>query len=300
MDMKDGQRILYCDCTDGATLSPQAKSDVRLALAASGRRHDLVRDLCALAANGDPLLAELADAPHVTIAACHPRAVKWLFAAAGASLRSEGVTYVDMREDVAADALQSLRTTTAACALTETRPASDIALSHLPDVHAAASADATPGAPAWNAWFPVIDYDRCEDCHQCLGFCLFGVYGAAPDGTIRVAHPAKCKTGCPACARMCPSAAIIFPKYANAPINGAEVKDGAPVAEPVRVDKVALLRGDVLKMLQDRGKGAHPSAGEMDQVRAVQERMLRLAGQQDGLPLSFGRAKPDPSSEKPA
>ncbi|HEX8311367.1 MAG TPA: ferredoxin family protein, partial [Chthoniobacteraceae bacterium] len=29
----------------------------------------------------------------------------------------------------------------------------------------------------WKPWFPVIDYDRCTNCMQCLSFCLFGVYG---------------------------------------------------------------------------------------------------------------------------
>ena len=28
----------------------------------------------------------------------------------------------------------------------------------------------------WKPWFPVIDYDRCTNCMQCLSFCLFGVY----------------------------------------------------------------------------------------------------------------------------
>ena len=32
-----------------------------------------------------------------------------------------------------------------------------------------------PGA--WKPWFPVIDYDRCTNCMQCLSFCLFDVYG---------------------------------------------------------------------------------------------------------------------------
>ncbi|MEM9803556.1 MAG: hypothetical protein AAGA20_24785, partial [Planctomycetota bacterium] len=31
-----------------------------------------------------------------------------------------------------------------------------------------------PGA--WTPWFPVIDYDRCTNCMQCLSFCLFDVY----------------------------------------------------------------------------------------------------------------------------
>ena len=35
---------------------------------------------------------------------------------------------------------------------------------------------------AWKPWFPVIDYDRCTNCMQCLTFCLFDVYGVRRQG----------------------------------------------------------------------------------------------------------------------
>lgn len=60
-------------------------------------------------------------------------------------------------------------------------------------------------------WYPVLDYDRCRHCGQCLEFCLFGVYTRTDDGKIRVSCPDKCKPGCPACARLCPYGAILFP-----------------------------------------------------------------------------------------
>jgi NAD-dependent dihydropyrimidine dehydrogenase PreA subunit len=69
----------------------------------------------------------------------------------------------------------------------------------------------------------VLDYDRCQNCKQCLNFCLFGVYALSEQGKVEVRKPSGCKTNCPACARMCPQKAIIFPKYADAPINGEEV-----------------------------------------------------------------------------
>ena len=47
-----------------------------------------------LAARKAPRLAEFADASRVLIAACHPRAVKWLFAAGGAPLHDERVTEI--------------------------------------------------------------------------------------------------------------------------------------------------------------------------------------------------------------
>lgn len=93
------------------------------------------------------------------------------------------------------------------------------------------SADATDSMWAinktdpWTPWYPVIDYSRCVGCRQCMDFCLFGVYAAGQDHAVEVSKPSGCKTGCPACARVCPHAAIIFPKYAHSPINGDEVTD---------------------------------------------------------------------------
>jgi NAD-dependent dihydropyrimidine dehydrogenase PreA subunit len=66
---------------------------------------------------------------------------------------------------------------------------------------------------SWKPWFPVIDYDRCTNCMQCLSFCLFDVYGVSEDNKIQVQNNDNCKTNCPACSRVCPEVAIMFPKY---------------------------------------------------------------------------------------
>jgi len=74
--------------------------------------------------------------------------------------------------------------------------------------------------PDWVPWFPVIDASRCVNCGKCADFCMFGVYEKV-DGKFRVVHPAACKTDCPACARICPANAIIFPKSKEERLNGA-------------------------------------------------------------------------------
>ena len=75
-------------------------------------------------------------------------------------------------------------------------------------------APAAAGRPArWKPWFPVIDYSRCTNCMQCLSFCLFDVYGVSADSKIQVQNQSNCKTECPACSRVCPEVAIMFPKY---------------------------------------------------------------------------------------
>ncbi|TWU34399.1 ATP-binding protein [Novipirellula artificiosorum] len=72
-------------------------------------------------------------------------------------------------------------------------------------------------------WYPVIDFDRCTNCMECIDFCLFGVYGVDGVESILVEQPDNCRKGCPACSRVCPENAIIFPQHKAPAIAGAEV-----------------------------------------------------------------------------
>jgi NAD-dependent dihydropyrimidine dehydrogenase PreA subunit len=72
-------------------------------------------------------------------------------------------------------------------------------------------------------WYPVIDYSRCTNCMECLDFCLFGVYGVDKLDRILVENQDNCKRGCPACSRVCPEHAIMFPEYKTPAIAGAPV-----------------------------------------------------------------------------
>jgi NAD-dependent dihydropyrimidine dehydrogenase PreA subunit len=70
-------------------------------------------------------------------------------------------------------------------------------------------------------WYPVIDYGRCTNCLECLDFCLFGVYGISTAEAILVEQPDNCRKGCPACSRVCPENAIIFPQHKSPAIAGS-------------------------------------------------------------------------------
>ncbi len=70
-------------------------------------------------------------------------------------------------------------------------------------------------------WYPVIDYSRCTNCMECIDFCLFGVYGVDSIDQILVEAQDNCKKGCPACSRVCPENAIIFPQHKTPAIAGA-------------------------------------------------------------------------------
>ena len=134
------------------------------------------------------------------------------------------------------------------------------------------------GKPAWKPWFPVIDPARCTNCMQCLSFCLFDVYGVSPDAKITVLNPSNCKTDCPACARVCPEAAIVFPKYHSGPINGDEVSADGVRRESMKIDVSALLGGDIYSRLRDRSERAHSRfSKDRDDDRALEERQRCLA-----------------------
>lgn len=105
-------KILYCRCAF-AQVVPQATKDAVLErLCESGVGFETVADLCEMAARKDPRLAELigGDEP-VRIAACYPRAVKWLFHNAGCPFPADDpgrIEVLNMREQSAESIAASL------------------------------------------------------------------------------------------------------------------------------------------------------------------------------------------------
>ncbi len=194
--------VLVCECAISHTIPQTVLDAVKEGLSAR-RGVWVVADLCGLAARRDPALLDATSNTPLTIVACYPRAVRWL-------LRWAGVETVETTK------IWNMRTQDAVTIL-----------SGLPVLGAEArdSMRQTEKLDDWTPWFPVIDYDRCVGCRQCLDFCLFGVYSPGQDRAVQVANPAGCKTGCPACARVCPHAAIVFPKYPHSPINGDQVTE---------------------------------------------------------------------------
>jgi hypothetical protein len=106
--MTDGPRILYCHCAYARVVPNEAKLAVLAGLAEAGQPFEAVPDLCEMSARRDPRLRELAREGTAKIAACYPRAVRWLFAAAGAPLPETGVDVLNMREQPAETVLYSI------------------------------------------------------------------------------------------------------------------------------------------------------------------------------------------------
>lgn len=149
----------------------------------------------------------------------------------------------------------------------------------------------------WKPWFPVIDYDRCTNCMQCLSFCLFGVYGVDGESHIQVQNNDNCKTNCPACSRVCPEAAIMFPKYKSGPINGDVVSDSDLQREKMKIDISSLLGGDVYSMLRERSERAKSRfSKERDSGKALLERQkcLTKLAQSGDIPAEVLMSLPSP------
>jgi len=240
--------ILYCHCAYADVVPEATKDTVRAALAGADGRVEEVADLCELAAAGDALIRELASgAGPLHIVACHERAVRWLFDVAGAPLPGSATVH-NMRTEKAETILARL-------GLTETQKARRVS-----------APAAQPPFPAkapddWIAWYPVIDYDRCVSCGQCAEFCIFGTFEVDAGGRVLVAHPEKCKLNCPACARVCPASAIIFPKFPDGgPIAGDEGTLSSGAEDGMQTDLDRLGRGDVYEALRRRAADARAAA----------------------------------------
>jgi hypothetical protein len=101
-------RILYCHCAYARVVPVETKSAVLEGLTRAGVEFDAVPDLCEMAAARDSRLAELAAAGPLCVAACYPRAVKWLFASAGVNIEGQGTVIHNMRTSSAEDVLKGV------------------------------------------------------------------------------------------------------------------------------------------------------------------------------------------------
>jgi NAD-dependent dihydropyrimidine dehydrogenase PreA subunit len=211
--------LLVCRCAHRDIIP-----DAALAELPEGDGVCVVDDLCAVVQAGGAGLAEFA-ATGGRVAACHPRAVRSLFAAVGVEFAEERV--IDLR---AGESIPDLTSPELAGTVEITPPEDE------------------------DAWFPVVDRDRCTNCGRCSDFCLFGVYRREDDGRVSVARPERCKLDCPACARICPVNAIIFPKCPDEAINGATLSAEQLAGARIRLSPEELTGGNLKAKLANRRK----------------------------------------------
>ena len=194
--------ITVCVCDSRQMMNMTEIGKLVIAVESAGRTVTVIPDLCNTAISDAEKMAEIAS---TTVVACYSRAVTSIFDSLG--LKPKQV--LDIRNNTSEQILNEM----GICITTR-----DIT-NDVQQVNGVKFDGICNAATAPEAWYPVIDKERCTECAQCHDFCLFGVY-SVKNGEVKVTQPRNCKNNCPACARLCPSRAIIFPKYDKSPING--------------------------------------------------------------------------------
>lgn len=191
------KRLICCTCSDYSRVEKDKIKNLVKKARASGLEVELIPDLCLKAVKNPDEFKEYSDM-NTLVALCHLRVAQAFFARVDAEV-PEIIGFND--EDFQAK-IDSLK---------------------IADGEENVEVDLPEYENEWVAWYPVIDKNRCNNCGKCIDFCLFGVY-SKKDKNVVVAQPTECKTNCPACSRVCPKQAIIFPKHDEEPFNGAIIK----------------------------------------------------------------------------
>ena len=97
------KKILYCRCAFAQVVPNDVKDEVLEKLNESEVTFECVSDLCEMSARKDERLQQLlGEGEPVQIAACYPRAVRWLFHAADVPFPEDSpVEVLNMREETA-------------------------------------------------------------------------------------------------------------------------------------------------------------------------------------------------------
>ena len=227
--IKDNKNITICACSSREFLPKLKVAQAATELRWAGYEVEIVADLCELAITQPERMAEIAQ---TTVVGCHARAMKSLFESAGAEARS----LVDLRANSVGEALKGLGIESE-----ELLQSDEEILQQVEGFECKVGTD---------AWYPVLDREKCVNCGKCHDFCLFGVY-SLEDGQVKVAQPLNCKNNCPACARVCPVGAVIFAKHPEAPINGGEAAAQAE-GTTFKIDMNAVYNEALRERLQHR------------------------------------------------
>ncbi len=245
------RKVIYCNC-GGEIISEQSKNLISNFLFSEKIDATQLSDLCGLCVTDKTDIKKLFSTNQpLLIAACHPRAVKRLLDFAGVESNFENVSFLNLREAGEEEIIATLK----------------YCLNQEPSIQTEHFSE-----KEWPSWYPVLDYDRCSSCGQCADFCLFGVYQKA-DGKVKVINPKGCKNNCPACARICPETAIIFPKYKQGgAISGTDSIDEVAEHQRQNQDLKTILGSDIYKALEMR-KAKRQSIIKADAMqKAIEER----------------------------
>jgi NAD-dependent dihydropyrimidine dehydrogenase PreA subunit len=245
------RKIVFCNC-GGDRLSQERLHSIENNLTRSNIEFIKLSDLCGLSSTEKGKLSDIfTSGNEYLIIGCYSRSMKLLLEQA--NIVDESFHYINFLElsdeDISrqADSFNKQHD--------QRNPAEEII-----------------SDPEWPSWFPVIDYSRCTSCGQCADFCLFGVY-EKDNGKVKVKNPRECKNNCPACARICPQTAIIFPKYKQGgAIGGSDFIDEIAEQKRQADDINTFLQGDIYNALEHRKQKRRSIILEEAMKKALDER----------------------------
>jgi Pyruvate/2-oxoacid:ferredoxin oxidoreductase delta subunit len=257
MEGKYNQRhIVFCNC-GGDRISTEAKQSVENILQNSGTKYTRINDLCGISALRKDKVSEIFnDGSDYLVIGCYRRTMDLLLRQSLSDMPgiSEYVNLIEQSSDEVEEKI---------AAFSAGKFGSPESLEVTED-------------SGWPSWYPVIDQERCTNCGQCADFCLFGVFEKS-GAHVNVVNPRGCKNNCPACARICPSAAIIFPKYIHGgAIGGSDEID--ETAEQLRQaqDIESILGDDLYEALERRRARRKSIIREEVLAKAMAERNQAL------------------------
>ena len=227
------KKIVFCNC-GGALFKNDFKEGILDSLKQEKVTFTRVSDLCGLCVSQKQELKDLmSSSDEILVVACRPRAVKVLLNNSGIGSECGKIYFTGFLEQDIDHLLEEIRNFSG----TEINADSPEEIKTTSD---------------WPAWYPLIDYSRCSSCGQCADFCLFGVF-EKKDNKVLVVNPQGCKNNCPACARICPETAIVFPKYEHGgAIAGDEAINEMDELQRQQKDIDEILGSEIYQALEKR------------------------------------------------
>jgi NAD-dependent dihydropyrimidine dehydrogenase PreA subunit len=254
-----GKKILFCNCSSERIKTERLKN-IRESLIKLNVELYSIQDLCSVSVHHKESLKSVFNIiDEYLIIGCYPRAMNLLLENAGVVTREYSCRFINFLESDDEEIIKETGSFIEGNHQTKKAGVNEIL-----------------NSSEWISWYPVIDYSRCTSCGQCADFCLFGVYDK-PGGKVNVINPEGCKNNCPACARICPQTAIIFPKYkAGGAIGGSEVTDEISEQKRQAEDINTLLNGDIYSALEQRKVKRKSIIKEEAMNKAIEERLNAL------------------------
>ena len=252
------KKVIFCNCGAKLIGSEQLKG-ISDYLELKNSPVTEISDLCGCAVDKqDEIRRVFNNTDEFLIIACYPRSISLLLGKCGIDIKSMNLNYINFRELNNIQIFKEIDTFLES----EDRIRNSNYLTYNKE---------------WPSWFPMIDYSRCNSCGQCSDFCLFGVYEKI-DNKVVVVNPKGCKYKCPACARICPQIAIIFPKYEHSgAIAGSDTFDELAEQKRQNSDIDTILGTNIYKALEIRKAKRQSIIRSTAMQQAILEREKALA-----------------------